>query len=151
MLIAVSLHLLSAVIWVGGMFFAYMVLRPIAARQLQPAERLPLWSQVFSRFFFWVWAAVILLPLTGYWMVFARLGGLGAVGLYVHFMQAAGILMILIFLHLYFAPYRRLKRSLAHGDLQDAGRDLLRIRSIVLINLILGIIVTAVGASGPYW
>ena len=28
--IAISLHILSAVLWVGGMFFAHQVLRPVA-------------------------------------------------------------------------------------------------------------------------
>ena len=46
MAIAIALHLLAAVIWVGGMFFAYMALRPAAASLLEPPLRLPLWSQV---------------------------------------------------------------------------------------------------------
>ena len=35
----IALHILSAVVWVGGMFFAYMVLRPAAGR-LEQVERL---------------------------------------------------------------------------------------------------------------
>ncbi len=58
--LAISLHLLSATLWVGGMFFAYCILRPIAAIQFEPPQRLTLWSEVFSKFFPWVWAAVIL-------------------------------------------------------------------------------------------
>ena len=42
MSVTITLHLLSAVIWVGGMFFAYMVLRPAAATLLEPPQRLPL-------------------------------------------------------------------------------------------------------------
>jgi Predicted integral membrane protein len=45
--LAFSLHVLSATIWVGGMFFAYVILRPVAATQFEPAQRLTLWSQVF--------------------------------------------------------------------------------------------------------
>ena len=52
------LHLFGIVVWVGGMFFAYMVLRPVAADVLQPPERLRLWNGVFSRFFNWVWLAI---------------------------------------------------------------------------------------------
>ena len=48
----IALHLLAAVIWVGGMFFAYMVLRP-SAGLLEPAARLPLWQRVFGHFFPW--------------------------------------------------------------------------------------------------
>ncbi|MEK7716744.1 MAG: hypothetical protein AAB322_03200, partial [Pseudomonadota bacterium] len=70
MSIAISLHLLATIIWVGGMFFAYMALRPVAATLLPPAQRMPLWVQTFARFFPWVWAAVIILPATGYWMLY---------------------------------------------------------------------------------
>src|SRR5690606_5692971 len=58
------LHLLAAVVWVGGMFFAYMALRPAAATVLPPPQRLPLWTQTFRRFFPWVWITVVLLPVT---------------------------------------------------------------------------------------
>jgi len=103
------------------------------------------------RFFLWVWLAVILLPLTGYWMVFSHYGGIAHAGLYIHFTQAAGILMILLFLHVFFAPFRRLRRALAAGDLPGAGHNLIQIRHIVLINLLLGIMVSMLGAAGPYW
>ncbi|MCX7168828.1 MAG: hypothetical protein NTY41_00670, partial [Proteobacteria bacterium] len=56
------LHLISVTVWVGGMFFAYVCLRPVVAAQLQPPQRLPLWAAVFARFFPWVWLAVVLIP-----------------------------------------------------------------------------------------
>ncbi|HCH57240.1 MAG TPA: hypothetical protein DEV64_09140, partial [Rhodospirillaceae bacterium] len=59
--IALALHLLAALVWVGGMFFAIMVLR-LAAGELEPPVRVPLWGRVFSKFFPWVWMAVIVLP-----------------------------------------------------------------------------------------
>ena len=103
---ALVLHALSAVVWVGGMFFAHQVLRPAAA-SLEPGPRLTLWSHVLGRFFAWVFAAIILLLLTGYSLVFGVYSGFGRVGLHVHLMQGIGILMMLLFLHLYFAPWRR--------------------------------------------
>src|SRR5512139_2957914 len=99
---AIVLHLLSAVIWVGGMFFAHQVLRPVAAELLEPPLRQPLWVGVFTRFFPVVWGAILLIPITGYWMMFAVFGGFGAVGLYVHIMHALGLLMIALFLYVYF-------------------------------------------------
>ena len=151
MAVAVTLHLLAAVVWVGGMFFAYVALRPAAGRVLAPEQRLPLWSQTLGRFFVWVWTAIILLPATGLWMVFNGLGGFAKAGLFVHFMTATGTLMILLFLHLFFAPYRRLRQAVKQSDLRAAAANLAHIRSIVLINLVLGLIVTVIGASGPYW
>lgn len=150
MSVSIALHLLSAVIWVGGMFFAYMALRPVAASLLEPQQRLPLWSQVFARFFPWVWAAVIILPATGLWMVFSVFGGFGQVAPYIHMMTAIGTLMILLFMHVFFVPYRRMKTALAANDLPEAGRQLAKIRMIIGINLILGLIVTVVASAGRY-
>jgi uncharacterized membrane protein len=150
MFIAITLHLLAVVIWVGGMFFAYMALRPVAAALLEPPLRLPLWSQTFARFFPWVWAAVILLPVTGYWMILKVFGGFANLALYIHIMQGVGILMTLIFLHVYFAPYPRLKRAVAAGDFAAAGKQLATIRKLIGINLILGLALIIVASSGRY-
>ncbi len=67
--LAIALHVLSAVIWVGGMFFAYMAMRPAVVEVVEPAQRGALWCHTLTRFFRWVWAAVALLLITGYWMV----------------------------------------------------------------------------------
>ena len=148
--IAITLHMLSAVVWVGGMFFAYMALRPAAASLLEPPQRLPLWSKTFARFFPWVWAAVVILPATGYWMIFEVFEGMRNAGLYIHLMQAIGIVMIMIFLHLYLAPYQRMNRAIAAGDWPVAGKQLAVIRRLVGTNLILGLITVADAAGGAY-
>lgn len=150
MYIAITLHLLAAVIWVGGMFFAWMALRPVAAALLEPPQRLPLWAQVLARFFPWVWAAVIALLASGYWMLFRVFGGFHALALYVHLMQAIGIAMILIFARIWFAPYRRLKAAVAAGDWPAAGRALGQVRRLIGINLILGLTVITVTTAGRY-
>lgn len=144
--IAAILHTISAVVWVGGMFFAYVVLRP-ATGPLDPAARLALWRRVFAGFFAWVFAAVILLLVTGFALF---LGGYAA-GPHVHVMMAIGIIMILIFLHLYFAPWKRLRAALDIGDNAAAAAQLNQIRYLVLTNLILGLINVAIGGSGRYW
>lgn len=148
--IAISLHILSAVFWVGGMFFAYQVLRPVAVQQFEPPQRLKLWAQVFSRFFPWVWLCVILLPASGYWLVFRLFGGMNAVGLNIHIMQGLGWLMILLYVHLYFAPFRRLKEAVITEQWPEAGKQLNQIRQIVGINLLLGILVITVAAGGRF-
>ena len=66
-------------------------------------------------------------------------------------MQGLGILMMLLFLHLYFAPWRRFRRAVARKDWVEGGRQLAQIRTIVTINLVLGMIVVAIGGSGRYW
>jgi uncharacterized membrane protein len=148
--VALILHAFSAVVWVGGMFFAHQVLRPAAAA-LDPGPRFLLWSRVLGRFFAWVIAAIVLLLASGYGLVFAVFGGFSRVGLHVHLMQGIGILMMLLFFHLYFAPWRRFQAAVARQDLAEGGRQLGQIRTIVTINLTLGLIVVAIGGSGRYW
>jgi uncharacterized membrane protein len=150
MIFGLVVHVLAAVIWVGGMFFAYLVLRPAAAA-VDPHVRLELWGQVFRRFFPWVWASIAALLLSGYGMVFFGLGGFRGAGVHVHLMQAIGLLMIVLFLHLYFAPWPRLRRALATGDYEMATRQLKQIRWLVGTNVALGLLTSAIGASGRYW
>lgn len=147
---AIALHILAAVVWVGGMFFAYMALRPVAASLLEPPQRLPLWSQTFARFFPWVWAAVLLLPLTGYWMILVPFEGFANAGWHIHLMQVLGWAMIAIFLHVYFAPYRRLQRAVAASDWPAGAKHLAQIRRLVGINLILGLVTVAIATGGAY-
>ena len=150
MTMLVALHALAAVVWVGGMFFAYMVLRP-SAGPLEPPLRLALWARIFGRFFPWVWASIAVLLVSGYAMLFLRFGGFAGAGLHIHVMQVTGLLMMLLFLHLFFAPWRRFSRAVETGAFQDAAASLDGIRRIVAINLVLGIVTVAVGASGRFW
>ena len=148
--LSLILHALSAVVWVGGMFFAHQVLRPAAAA-LEPGPRLALWSRVLGRFFAWVIAAIVLLLVTGYAMVFGIYAGFGGIGLHIHLMQGIGILMMLLFFHLYFAPWRRFRAAVVREDWAEGGRQLGQIRTIVTINLVLGLVVVAIATSGRYW
>lgn len=148
---AIAIHALAAIIWVGGMFFAYVVLRP-AIGALEPAgERLRLWSRVFPKFFVWVWAAVVALPATGYWRVLADFGGFGAAGLHVNVMHGLGLLMIFLFLYLYSGPYQRFQIAVAAEDWPEAGQNLNTIRRVIAINLALGLTASVLGASGRLW
>jgi uncharacterized membrane protein len=150
MIPALLVHILAAVIWVGGMFFAHQMLRPAAAG-LEPAQRLPLWRRVFARFFPWVWASIIALLASGFAMVIWGFGGFAFVGAHVHVMMAIGIVMMLAFAYLYFAPWRRFREAVDRGDLAAAGAQLTQIRRIVGFNLVLGLVTVVVGATGRYW
>jgi uncharacterized membrane protein len=135
------LHLVSVVVWVGGMFFAYMALRPVAASVLEPPQRLTLWAGVFGKFFPWVWASVALILATGLHMLMA----LGAAAPhYALAMLALGVVMMLIFAHVFFAPYKKLKRAVAAQDWKAGGGALGQIRMLIGINLSLGLLTIAV-------
>ena len=150
MSIALFLHLLAAVIWVGGMFFAHVVLRPVAAGQLEPPVRLTLWVGVFKRFFPMVFAAIATLLVSGYWMVLSFYEGFDAVGMHVHIMIWTGYVMMLLFFHVFFAPFKRLKRAVAAEDWVAGGKSLVQIRKLVGINLLIGLAVIAIASGGRY-
>jgi len=147
--IALALHVLSAVIWVGGMFFAYVCLRPAAAALLEPADRLKLWGDVFARFFPYVIVAIVVLIVSGHGLI-ALYGGFAAIGKHVHLMLASGYVMVALFLHVYFAPFKRLKRFVAEENWSDAAHNLNQIRKLVGINLLLGLLTVAVGSGGRF-
>jgi len=148
--LAISLHVLSSVIWVGGMFFAYIILRPIAAVQFEPPQRLTLWSNVFSKFFPWVWVSVVLLLGTGFWLIANKFGGMKNISVHIHIMMTMGIIMALIFMHVFFAPTRKLTRAVAEQNWGEAGKNLAQIRMLIGVNLIIGLAVVVIATGGRY-
>ena len=134
--LANSLHILSAIVWIGGMFFAYVALRPAAAA-LEPEQRLTLWARTFSGFFPWVFVSVILLFATGgfliaYYKIFMTTS--------LHIMVGLATVMTLMFLHVYFAPFKRLKQNVIIKDWAAAGKNLAQIRMLIGMNLSIGLL-----------
>ncbi|MES9968216.1 MAG: CopD family protein [Sedimenticola sp.] len=146
--IALTLHLLGTVVWVGGMFFAHMALRPVAAELLEPPQRLPLLKGVLDRFFRWVWLAVVLILVTGYWIFLGPFKGEGA--LHVLIMLGVGTVMAAIFVYIYSVPYRRMGAALAAGKLPMAGASMAQIRRLIGLNLVLGLITTVIAVAKPF-
>ena len=105
------------------MFFAYMVLRQ-SVGPLEPAARLALWHCIFRRFFPWVWASIVLLLVSGYGMLFLYFCGFAGAGLHIHVMQGTGIVMMLLFLQMYFGPWRRFLSELQPGWGRAGGHPL---------------------------
>lgn len=149
--IALALHALAAVIWVGGMVFAYAFLRPVAGRVLATPEMLGLWRGVFARFFPFVWVAVAVLLLTGYYMVLGPYGGFGSVGQNIHVMHGLALLMTALFAHVFFAPWKRFRRAVDEDEQETAASELGRIRRFIAINLVLGLVVVVFATGGRYW
>ena len=144
MFFARFLHIVGFTVWVGGMFFAYMALRPIAASRLEGEPRLRLWEGVLGKFFFWVWLAVAAILFSGLYMM----GLIGRPPVYVTVMFIIGVVMMAIFAHVYFAPFKRLQRGVAANDWQTAASALSQIRTLVGINLVLGLLTIAIGSLG---
>jgi uncharacterized membrane protein len=130
------LHVMGVVVWVGGMFFAHVALRP-AVQSLAPPERLPLLAAALSRFIAWVAVAIVAIVASG----FAMVAMMGAVGYHVH-------AMIVIYAYIVAVPLRILRGGVSARDWPRAGPAMQRIRQLVAVNLVLGVVVIAVAYLG---
>ncbi|MGH8481328.1 MAG: CopD family protein [Nevskiaceae bacterium] len=148
--IAVTLHLLAATVWVGGLFFAFACLRPATA-DLDATHRVKLWADALTLFSRWVWAAIAVLLATGLWILFSFMGGMRGAGLHVHLMLGLGLLMMALAAHMHFAPLKRLRRAVAESHWADAGKALHQVRLFIGVNLALGLVVVAIGVGGRYF
>lgn len=145
-----TLHTLAAVIWVGGMFFAYMALRPSMAG-VPREDALALWRRTLQRFLRWVALTVVVLWATGIHMMFFVLSGFGAAGMHVDTMFTLALVMTALFFWLNHGPFRTFKMAADSRDFDTAGQLINKVRKIVATNLILGlltIIVATWGAAG---
>lgn len=133
--LALALHVLSAVIWIGGMFFAYVALRP-AAGILEPEQRLSLWARTLSGFFPSVIVAIVILFSTGTYFIMAKHFPMNSA---IHLMIGLGTVMTLIFFHVYFSPFKKLKRNVIIKDWPAGAKNLAQIRMLVGVNLLIGL------------
>lgn len=135
-------HLLAAIVWLGGISFMLLALRPAATELLAPPQRLPLIAQVLQRFFALVWASIALLLLSGLAMLLPV--GMKHAPIGWHLMLGLGLVMSALFGHLYFGPFRRLKQAVSASNWPEGGRRTGQIATLAGINLALGVL--AIGA-----
>ncbi len=140
------LHLAGVIVWVGGMFFAHFCLRPVAAAQLQPPQRLPLLAAILGRFFSAVALAVFAILFSGFGLM--HLAGPGQAPWYWHLMMATGLVMIVIFTLIRHVHYRKLGEAVEAADWPAGGAAMNRIRQLVLVNLCLGGLTVAMATLG---
>jgi uncharacterized membrane protein len=138
------IHLIAAIVWMGGMTFMIFALRPatMATTALPPAVRAQLMAQVWRRFFALVLACIAVLFITGTHLYTSgfkafKLAG-GGVPLGWNLMLVLGMLMFLVFGHIYFAGFRKFKRAVAASDWPLAAQSAGQIQTMVMLNFILG-------------
>ena len=148
--IAITLHVIAVVVWIGGMFLGMVAIRPALAEVEMPA-RARLFAGILGRFLPWVWAAVVTLLASGFYMVFTSFdGGLAGTPWFVRLMMGLGILMMMLMGHITFAPYRRLKRALAAKDDALAAKAMKQMGMLMAVTLALGLIVILAAMMGAY-
>ena len=141
------IHLLAVLIWVGGMFFAYVVLRPATAESLDQSPRLRLWSATLGLFFNWVWAAVGVILITGFYLIYLY-GGIAHVSRHVHAMLLLGLAMMVIYGYMFFTCYVPFSLHVAKQRWKEAGESLNKIRKLVAVNLALGLLIVGIALIG---
>ena len=150
--LVLAFHTMASLVWVGGMFFTLIILRP-AMVSLPVEQRLALWKNVLGRFFHWVWISVAILLTSGYGVVIFGYEGFAALGLHIHIMQVTGLIMMALFVGMWCSPWQDFRHAVDKSDTAAAAaaKALARIRLIVSINLPLGLFTSAVGATGGFW
>ena len=144
-----TVHVLSIIVWIGGMVFAHFFLRPALA-QLEPPVRLRLMHDVLGRFFHAVLIASLLTLASGVWMLgrvakqVVQSGGSFDMPLSWTIMATLGVVMVAIFMHIRFALYKRLSRAVAAAEWAAGGAAMAQIRTWVSINLGLGVLILLV-------
>lgn len=138
-------HLAAVMAWMGGMFFAYFCLRPVAAELLAPPQRLPLWAGVLKRFLDAMVVAVLGALATGGAMLADV--GLRQASVGWHVMMGLGLVMAAVFADIRLRLFPRLQAHCAGAEWPAAGQALNGIRQRVALNLALGVVVVAAAAS----
>ena len=147
--VAYSLHLLAALIWVGGMFFAWMILRPAAMTALEGPARLTLWVEVFQRFFVWVWVAVVILPISGVGLLQMRFSGFETAPRYVQIMMGLYIVVVALFIRIQSLQLPELRKAVEAQDWAAGAAVMQRVRRLVGCNLVIGLVVVSIAGARP--
>ena len=128
------LHILSIVVWIGGMFFAHFFLRPAA----------------LQRFFGAVLIAIVIVLATGLWMIGRVAKESVQAGLSFNMpldwtiMATLGLVMMAIFGHIRFALFKRLSKAVVASDWPAGGAALASIRTWVSVNLAIGVVIIVI-------
>jgi len=144
-----TVHVLSIVLWIGGMAFAHFFLRPAVA-QLEASVRLRLMHDVLGRFFQAVLVASLLTLISGVWMLgrvakqVVQSGGSFEMPLAWTVMAVLGIVMVAIFMHIRFVLFKRLGQAVAASEWSAGAAAMAQIRRWVSINLGTGFLVLLV-------
>lgn len=148
-----TIHLLSIIVWIGGMAFTLLFLRP-ALTGLEAPERVRLMHAVLGRFFNAVLLAAGLVLGSGIWMIgrvakqTAQSGIKFTLPIEWLVMALLGLVMMAIFGHLRFVLYPRLSRAVTAAAWPAGGAVLASIRNWVVVNLVLGVLIVLVTLLG---
>jgi uncharacterized membrane protein len=126
-------HVAAAIFWMGGMAFMVLALRP-ALGLAEPPVRVRVVAEAMRRFFAVVAISIAVLLVTGG----AMMAGAPRFPAGWYAMAGLGVAMMLVFGHIFFAPWAHLKAAAAREDWPAAGAAAGRIATLAKVNLGLG-------------
>jgi len=148
-----AIHLLAVIVWVGGMAFVLLCLRP-AVRVLEPPARIALMHATMRRFLGAVGVAIAVIFVCGItmvaiaWSTATRAGLRFNMPLDWYAMFAVFFVMLALFVHIRTILFRRLDAAFREQRWGDGASVLGTIRWEVSANLILGAFVTVLVRLG---
>jgi uncharacterized membrane protein len=139
--ILLSLHLMAAVVWIGGVFFMTIIMRAVVS-DFDAPERIKVMSRVFKYFFQWVWVAIAIILITGFSIIFGVYEGYGNLPWMhfkrIHLMTVIGLIMSVIFTYIYTGPFKGLQKAMRAKDSSAIQKNVKLIRLFGMVQLILG-------------
>jgi len=148
-------HVLSIIVWIGGMVYTRFFLGPAAA-SLEAGVRARLMQETLGRFFRVVTPVSAVALVSGMWMIGRVAKGAIISGspfsmpLEWAVMAGLGFLMVGIYLLIRYVLYARLVLEVQAADWNSAGKSLATIRNWVSANMVIGLtIVVVVGVGIP--
>lgn len=148
-----TIHLMSLIVWIGGMVFAHFFLRP-ALTPLAAPERLRLMHDVLGRFFGAVLVAAGLVLVSGVWMIGRVTRQMSVTGVKFNMplewmvMAVLGLVMMGIFVYIRFVLYPRLSQAVTSAAWPAGGAALTSIRGWVMVNLVIGVVIVVITLMG---
>lgn len=141
--IVIFLHILSAVVWVGGMIAIRFAVHPVLQSIDDPQIKLGKTLQIVGRLFNIVMPFVLISVLCGLIMLM----GLGYTGGLIHLKEAIWTVMTLNFTYMY-AKRAKAQKLFNTGELPRAKEAVKLLPTVLLpINIVLGLIAIFVGAT----
>ncbi len=138
----VFLHIISAVIWIGGMIIVKFVVAPTMAHIQDPKLRLAKILEIMQRLLNFAMIFMILIAITG---AFMSLGldfrhSLPSLYILIHIKEAVWTLMALNFIYIY-RKRNAAQRQFLKGDVESATESIFTIGNYLLpLNILLGFV-----------
>lgn len=152
--LARALHILSVVIWMGGVTFVTIVLIPILRRSSFQSDQLTIFNTIENRFASIARVMVLLAGLSGFYMTYKLDAWHRFAQLEFFWMHAMVFVWFLFFLALFVIEPFILKN---HGRMVKDGHNITNLRKTQMVHLvilalsIITIVVSVLGAHGFFY